>query len=80
MQITLRLSIEQLKAELFGHNPPHKTAILHRREIIRRERPFECLWDEETNQRWEKEIRLIADFGWQLYRHGGNISCVDPGK
>jgi hypothetical protein len=53
--------IEALKARLFGHSPPDKVIILHRREIVRREPPFECLWDKEKNKEWEQAIlKLIG--------------------
>lgn len=48
--------IEQLKSDLFGHNPPQWTVILHRKEIVRRERPFDNLWDPIINAEWERRI------------------------
>lgn len=54
-------AIEALKARLFGHNPPRKTVILHRREIRRRERPFEVLRDEATNAQWEAAILNLIE-------------------
>jgi hypothetical protein len=35
-----------MKALFFGHSP-EKPVVLHRREIVRRERPFEVLRDPE---------------------------------
>jgi hypothetical protein len=53
-------SIEALKTRIFGHNPPQWPVILHRREIVRRELPFDCLLDEAVNADWEASIlRLI---------------------
>lgn len=37
--------IEAAKAEFFGHDPPNKVVILHRREIVKRLPPFEALKD-----------------------------------
>lgn len=55
-------AIEALKSDLFGHNPPHKTVILHRREIRRREPPFECLVQDDKNEEWERRLlKLIED-------------------
>jgi hypothetical protein len=52
--------IEGLKSRIFGHNPPQWTVVLHRREIVRRESPFDCLWDKAINADWEDSIlRLI---------------------
>ena len=45
--------IEQAKTDFFGHNPPAKIVILHRRELVRREPPFECLHDEITRAAWD---------------------------
>jgi hypothetical protein len=49
-------AIEDIKARLFGHNPPHETVILHRKEIRRREPPFDVLSIEEINDEWEQII------------------------
>jgi hypothetical protein len=54
-------AIEQLKADLFGHDPPHTTVILHRREIVRREPPFDCLKDEEKNAEWERRLLELIE-------------------
>ncbi len=48
--------IERLKSRVFGHNPPQWPVILHRREIVRRERPFDCLRDPKVNDDWESSI------------------------
>jgi hypothetical protein len=48
--------IERLKTELFGHNPPQWTVVLHRKEIVRRERPFDNLSDPAINALWEERI------------------------
>lgn len=48
--------IEQLKADLFGHAPPDQTVILHRKEIVRREPPFDVLHDASINAEWERRI------------------------
>jgi hypothetical protein len=53
--------IEKLKSDLFGHNPPATTVILHRREIMRKEAPFECLRNEDKNAEWEKRLIDILD-------------------
>ena len=53
--------IEQLKADFFGHDPPRKTVILHRREIIRREPPFDCLRDDAINEIWERHILELIE-------------------
>ena len=55
--------IERLKSRIFGHNPPQWPVILHRREIVRKERPFfDCLWDPKVNEDWENSIlALIKD-------------------
>src|SRR5215469_10039570 len=53
-------AIEGVKTEFFGHDPPRKIVVLHRREIKRREPPFECLWDPKINPQWEsKLLRLL---------------------
>jgi hypothetical protein len=48
--------IEQLKNDLFGHNPPQYNVILHRREIVRKELPFDCLQDPKLNAKWESRV------------------------
>lgn len=48
--------IELLKANLFGHNPPQWPVVLHRKEIVRRESPFDNLSDPNVNQEWEARI------------------------
>jgi hypothetical protein len=54
--------IEQLKADLFGHNPPYRTVILHRKEIVRKEPPFEILQDNVANAVWERRLlKLLED-------------------
>lgn len=52
----IRPEIERLKNRLFGHKPPQYPVILHRREIVRHEPPFDCLWDTAVNEDWEKSI------------------------
>lgn len=54
-------AIEDLKTRLFGHKPPQKMVILHRKEIRRREPPFEPLWDKDTNDQWETEILRLME-------------------
>lgn len=54
-------AIEDLKARLFGHSPPHRVVVLHRKEIRRREPPFDCLRDPATNELWEREILKLLD-------------------
>jgi Protein of unknown function (DUF3800) len=54
-------SIEVLKARFFGHDPPQKTVILHRKEIRRREPPFDCLRDPQTNEQWEAAILSLIE-------------------
>jgi hypothetical protein len=54
-------AIETLKGDLFGHNPPENTIVLHRREIVRREPPFECLWDETKNKDWESRLLKLIE-------------------
>jgi hypothetical protein len=41
--------IEKLKTDMFGHDPKAHPVILHRREIVRKEPPFEALWDPTIN-------------------------------
>ena len=53
--------IETLKNELFGHNPPQYPIILHRKEILRKEKPFDCLQDPETNAEWQKRILSLIE-------------------
>jgi len=48
--------IEAAKAKFFGHNPPHKTVVLHRRELVRHEPPFEALRDDAINTAWQKTV------------------------
>jgi hypothetical protein len=48
--------IERLKSDLFGHNPPQWSVILHRREIVRKQSPFDCLQDPKVNAEWESRI------------------------
>jgi Protein of unknown function (DUF3800) len=52
-------AIESLKTRLFGHNPPQYPVILHRKEIIRRDPPFDCLWNEATNRDWEVSLLTL---------------------
>ena len=54
-------AIETLKTRLFGHNPPQYVVVLHRREIIRREPPFDCLRDKEINDDWETSILSLIE-------------------
>jgi hypothetical protein len=53
--------IEAAKADFFGHNPPHKIVVLHRRELVRHEPPFEALRDPVRNAEWEKRVLEIVD-------------------
>jgi hypothetical protein len=48
--------IEKLKTDLFGHDPIKNPVILHRREIVRKEKPFDVLWDPKVNAQWEPRI------------------------
>lgn len=48
--------IDQLKRDLFGHAPPERVIVLHRKEIVRTEPPFECLRDPTINAEWERRI------------------------
>jgi hypothetical protein len=52
---------EAAKADFFGHNPPHKIVVLHRRELVRREPPFEAFRDAARNQEWEKRVLELID-------------------
>jgi len=54
-------AIEQLKADFFGHSPPDTVVILHRRELVRKEPPFECLWDADTNKAWEARLLKLIE-------------------
>lgn len=57
----IQAEIERLKSRIFGHNPPQWTVILHRREIVRKERPFfDCLWDQKVNEDWENSILTLV--------------------
>lgn len=53
--------IEQLKTDLFNHHPIIKPVILHRREIVRKEPPFEALWDEAVNIEWQTRILNLIE-------------------
>jgi hypothetical protein len=48
--------IETLKTKFFGHNPPEKLIVLHRKELVRKEAPFDALRSPELNDEWEAEI------------------------
>jgi len=48
--------IEAAKATFFGHNPPQKMVILHRKELVRHEPPFEALQDSVVNAKWEETV------------------------
>lgn len=48
--------IEKLKTDLFAHDPVKNPVILHRREIVRKEKPFDALWKPEVNAEWETRI------------------------
>jgi hypothetical protein len=50
--------IERLKRDLFDHDPPTRIVILHRKEIVRKEWPFDSLQSAAINSEWEQ--RLIA--------------------
>jgi hypothetical protein len=50
--------IEKLKTDMFGHDPKAHPVILHRREIVRKEPPFEALWDPTINAQWQ--IRILG--------------------
>ncbi len=53
--------IEKLKRGLFGHDPPRHTVILHRKEIVRKEFPFQALQDEGVNAEWEQRILKLIE-------------------
>lgn len=53
--------IERLKTDIFGHHPQTNPVILHRREIVRKEPPFEALWDPKTNAEWQTRILGLID-------------------
>lgn len=72
-------AIETLKADLFDHKPS-KVVILHRREILRREAPFEALRDEATNKQWETRHGTVT---WYVARatvraHGSGPNMGPP--
>jgi hypothetical protein len=48
--------IEKLKTDLFAHDPVTNPVILHRREIVRKEKPFDALWIAAVNAEWETRI------------------------
>jgi hypothetical protein len=53
--------IERIKRDFFGHNPPERLVVLHRKEILRAEPPFEALRDLATKIEWDRRIlHLIA--------------------
>lgn len=52
----IKPEIEAAKTKFFGHNPPQNTIILHRRELVRHEKPFEALQDVGINDDWEKTV------------------------
>jgi hypothetical protein len=52
--------IEKLKRDLFHHDPFTNPVILHRKEIVRKERPFGALQDPAVNAEWEKTLPYIA--------------------
>jgi hypothetical protein len=54
-------AIEELKNKIFGHNPPQYTVILHRKEIMRREKPFDCSADSGLNSAWEASILKLIE-------------------
>jgi hypothetical protein len=54
-------ALEVLKNRIFGHNPPQYPVILHRQEIRRREKPFDCLQDEKVNSDWEASILQLIE-------------------
>jgi hypothetical protein len=57
----IRPKIEAAKAKFFGHNPPNKVVILHRRELVRHEPPFEALQDAATNAAWEQTVLQLVE-------------------
>jgi hypothetical protein len=48
--------IEKLKTDIFGHHPQSNPIILHRREIVRKEYPFDSLSDPAVNAQWQSRI------------------------
>jgi hypothetical protein len=55
-------TIEAAKTRFFGHDPVKNPVILHRRELVRKERPFESLQNERTNAEWEIAVlKMLAD-------------------
>jgi hypothetical protein len=53
--------IEKLKWDLFNHDPFTNPVVLHRKEIVRKETPFEALQDPATNAEWEKRILNLIE-------------------
>jgi hypothetical protein len=49
-------TIEAAKTKFFGHHPVTNPVILHRKELVRKEPPFQALWDDATNAAWEAEV------------------------
>lgn len=48
--------IERIKCDFFGHNPLERVIVLHRKEILRAEPPFEALRDLAVKTEWDKRI------------------------
>jgi hypothetical protein len=54
--------IEAVKTKFFGHDPVTNPVILHRRELVRKEKPFEALRDEVLNKEWEAAtLAMLSD-------------------
>lgn len=53
--------IEKLKRDLFKHDPITNPVILHRKEIVRKEAPFEALQQAPINAEWEKRILNLIE-------------------
>ena len=53
--------IERIKATFFNHHPIDNPVILHRREIVRKEAPFESLRNPATNAAWEQQILQLIE-------------------
>lgn len=58
-QITPEL--EKLKRDIFNHDPATNCIFLHRREIVRKEKPFEALQDPAKNAEWETRILNLIE-------------------
>jgi hypothetical protein len=53
--------IEAAKAKFFGHHATDNPVILHRREMVRKEHPFQVLLNPEINSAWEAHVLELVD-------------------